>query len=443
MGEPKIKQNITDSSSCIDPKIIETFWNNFFLKIENIINEDPRFKDLSKEEKIKNLEKVKEVFFVVSSKNTLKKEILDLKIETQEDVNNVIERITNIYREDLERCENEKKYSEQKRIFKDFPRLVGTDLSHLDFSNLSKEQLLISWYDDDTKWPPSEKLPEGFNPEKLMEEGKNPGLGIKDLHKRGITGKGINVAIIDQKISSKHQEYKDNIVLNEIEKVNEGQSMHGLAAASILVGENCGVAPEACLDFYSTPCSNEYFPYSKSLNDIIERNKNSDEKNKIRIVSVSWGENPVPGLDEWKETIKTAENDGIIVLNTDNVSKFHGGGSYENKEDFDGYKPAIFCDLKTEEKLKDFSEEYVIVPSDYRTYASRKGDNKYEHTGDGGLSWMVPYLAGLMALGLQVNPKLNREQLENALIETAITNKIGVRIVNPKGFIEKLERVEK
>ena len=33
-----------------------------------------------------------------------------------------------------------------------------------------------------------------------MENGKNPGLGIRALHGQGITGEGVSVAIIDEAI---------------------------------------------------------------------------------------------------------------------------------------------------------------------------------------------------------------------------------------------------
>ncbi|MDF2907329.1 MAG: hypothetical protein K0R34_2650 [Herbinix sp.] len=41
----------------------------------------------------------------------------------------------------------------------------------------------------------------------IMENGTNPGLGIRELHKEGITGKGINVAIIDQNLLLHHPEF--------------------------------------------------------------------------------------------------------------------------------------------------------------------------------------------------------------------------------------------
>ena len=47
--------------------------------------------------------------------------------------------------------------------------------------------------------------------EQIMEAGKNPGLGVRSLHERGITGKGINVAIIDQNMVLDHPEFAENI----------------------------------------------------------------------------------------------------------------------------------------------------------------------------------------------------------------------------------------
>ena len=46
-------------------------------------------------------------------------------------------------------------------------------------------------FDTTTVWPASDKLPSGFDPQKLLREGRNPGLGLHDLHEKGIDGKGI------------------------------------------------------------------------------------------------------------------------------------------------------------------------------------------------------------------------------------------------------------
>lgn len=66
----------------------------------------------------------------------------------------------------------------------------------------------------------------------LMEQGKRPTLGVKSLHKEGITGKGINVAIIDQNLLLDHPEYSEKIVEYYDTGCNMPQgtgSMHGPA----------------------------------------------------------------------------------------------------------------------------------------------------------------------------------------------------------------------
>jgi hypothetical protein len=38
----------------------------------------------------------------------------------------------------------------------------------------------------------------------------NPGLGVRELHEEGITGKGVTVAIIDQNMILDHPEFQGN-----------------------------------------------------------------------------------------------------------------------------------------------------------------------------------------------------------------------------------------
>ena len=58
----------------------------------------------------------------------------------------------------------------------------GVDLSRLDLSG--KGELLKAMpFDSRTVWPEPNKMPERFNPSRVLEEGRNPGLGIRNLHK--------------------------------------------------------------------------------------------------------------------------------------------------------------------------------------------------------------------------------------------------------------------
>ena len=45
----------------------------------------------------------------------------------------------------------------------------------------------------------------------ILERAKNPGLGVRSIHRRGITGKGVRVAIIDQNLCLDHPEYNGKI----------------------------------------------------------------------------------------------------------------------------------------------------------------------------------------------------------------------------------------
>ena len=129
----------------------------------------------------------------------------------------------------------------------------SVDLSRLDLSQKG-ELLKVMPFDSRTIWPESDRLPPDFDPKAIMEWGKYPGLGVKKLHDRGITGKGIHVAIIDQPLLLDHIEYKDQLAgYTDIQTGDSGPSMHGAPVASILVGKTCGVAPEAILHYWAEP----------------------------------------------------------------------------------------------------------------------------------------------------------------------------------------------
>lgn len=80
----------------------------------------------------------------------------------------------------------------------------------------------------------------------LLEAGRDPGLGVRSLQARGITGQGVKIAIIDQSLLTDHPEISGAIAAyceTGIDSgLNEG-TLHGPAVASILAGQTVGVAP--------------------------------------------------------------------------------------------------------------------------------------------------------------------------------------------------------
>lgn len=335
---------------------------------------------------------------------------------------------------------------------KNFEDYRGLDLSKKDLKSVPLDILMTANFDSSTKWPNKEKLPANFDPDITLENGKNPGLCLRKLHEQGITGKEINVAIIDQKLDQNHGEYRDNMVNYEElgESANEEISMHGPAVASLLVGKNCGVAPEAKLHYKVAPCGdNCNWKYqSESLNKIIDFNNSVEDKDKIRVVSCSLGY-PNPdfkgNLNNWIEAIEKAKSSGIIFIDSNTFFdlNFVGGGSFEDKNNIDKYNKWLYLKENDESALS--AKNRIIVPSDYRTFASSwnktdaNGSDEYGFDGRGGVSWAIPYLAGLCSLMLQINNNLKMEEMVNIIYSTASVNKKGLKIINPKGIIESVK----
>ena len=79
--------------------------------------------------------------------------------------------------------------------------LRSCDLSSLNVNGRLKD-LLQADFDSKTIWPAS--LPSEFSVSRIMELGQNPGLGLRAVHRQGITGAGVGLAIIDQALLVDH-----------------------------------------------------------------------------------------------------------------------------------------------------------------------------------------------------------------------------------------------
>jgi hypothetical protein len=340
-------------------------------------------------------------------------------------------------------------FFEQPPKLKKFEDFRGMDLSNKDFRDVSLDVLKTIDFDNQTKWS-KDKLPSNFDPEVILENSKNPGLGIKELHSQGITGIGINVAIIDQKLDINHSEYSSTLAnYEEIGEVDNEISMHGPGVSSLFVGKNCGVAPESKLYYKATPSGKDcnWDKQAEALNKIVSDNDSLPDDDKIKIVSCSLGY-PNPdfkgNLNNWKNSINEARKNGIIFVDSNTLFEagFIGGGSFTNKDDFDTYEEWLF----TQENKKDkkWAEGKIIIPSDYRTIASswnkknKDGIDEYAYYGQGGVSWSIPYLAGLFTLMLQVNKDLTNEEMVKILKDTSVTNKNGLKIIDPQKAIERI-----
>lgn len=301
------------------------------------------------------------------------------------------------------------------------------DVSKVDFTKLSGNILdKLSFNSNKSKTVFPDKMPAWFDLKKINKIGKTPGLNVKELHKEGITGKGVTVAIIDQALSS-HREYKDNVVFyKNFTRQKEG-SMHGAAVSSIAIGKNIGVAPEANLIFIAGEFvvdkqgTFDAGLIAKALDYLLELNKTLPKENKITVVSISRGFSPMDkDIEKFEKAKKEALKQNVLVLTTNEVNTISRKGYLADTDDLKSYTipPYWFAD-------KDMSfierSEDIFIPTDYRITAAETGENDYAYYNTGGLSWAVPYLAGVAALAKQVKPNLKAEEFIPLARKTADT----------------------
>lgn len=311
----------------------------------------------------------------------------------------------------------------------------------------SPDEIHTYGYDDHTVFKGSEELAL-----EILEAGKNPGLGIKSLHQQGITGKGVNVAIIDQNMLTTHPEFEGRIVAyfdSGCEEPEDEGSYHGASVTSILAGKTIGVAPEVNVYYAAAPSwkmDASYF--AKCLEWITVQNRRLPEDKKIRVVSVSAAptsaNNWYTNGHLWEEAVLAAEKEGIMVIDCRSEAEtgfvFSSYFDFEDREDVTKSKPGYpgkYIIDPTHEGLK----KYLLAPASYRTLAQERksGEIRYRYEGVGGQSWAVPYVAGVLALGWQVNPDLDGKTMKELLYTTSWVNDQGMHFLDPITFIEAVK----
>lgn len=294
-------------------------------------------------------------------------------------------------------------------------------------------------FDSRTKWPEPNRMPKGFDPVRLLDEGKNPGLGIRGLHKQGIDGRGVGIAILDQRLLKNHVEYADRILQYEEVGVDDDAppQMHGPPIVSIAVGKDCRVAPKAFVFYYAMEAT--FMPdnaiYCDIIDKIIEHNENASTSERIRVVNISAGiSSEKPNFTRWQETQRKAHQLGILVVTT--TSPYLDYGRLNHIPGGDPDDPNNYYNYGTG-KSRSF-----MIPVGNKTIASHFGPQVYTYcAGRCGGSWAAPYMVGLAALAFQVNPEIKPQTIAEQLAETATHTKAGP-IVNPRGFIESVKGLE-
>ncbi|HSK87698.1 MAG TPA: S8 family serine peptidase [Anaerolineales bacterium] len=311
------------------------------------------------------------------------------------------------------------------------------------YGDLGESVIQTLWFNESTNWPRKDK--DVAN--NIMTLGMNPGLGIRALHEQGITGKGINVAIIDQNMLLDHPEFHGKIVkyydVGTKTASHEG-SMHGPAVTSLLIGEKIGTAPEANVYYAAAPSwTGDAQYYADALNWIIEENEKLPEGQKIRVVSVSAapsgeGSPFTKNNYAWDTAYQRAMEAGIRVLDATREHRITA---------------PCYCDLHDPDNVAQCTpgwpagKEYQLgksqihIPAARRTTAEEyeQGNFSYQYDGQGGVSWTMPYLAGVLAMGWQIDPDLTSADLLDMVFASAYVTEGNVKIINPPAFIDKVK----
>ena len=212
--------------------------------------------------------------------------------------------------------------------------------------------------------------------------GVNPGEEVRRLHARGVTGKHVGIAIIDQLLLTGHREYANRLRwYDEIDAAPEDTARwHGTAVASIAAGQTVGVAPEADLYFvglgmiWSREPWGDWFvaarrsvhtgmPLALSIRRILEMNRRLEADRKIRVISISIGGGA-------EEAIAEARNAGLFVA----------------------------------------TAALGLEPYGPVTIASPAGPDAYTTHGQPAGSWAIAHAAGRYALACQEDPAMTPER---------------------------------
>jgi serine protease AprX len=293
------------------------------------------------------------------------------------------------------------------------------------------------WFNENTEWSAKDRV----LAEQVMAEGKNPGLGVNILHHDGITGAGVNVAIIDKQMLTDHPEYAGKII-NYVDfgTGSTSGSMHGSAVTSILVGNTIGTAPGAKVYYAAVPTwklDAQY--YADALNWITVVSESLPRLQKIRVVSVQAAPYELANSSLWAQACSLADANGILVLTSGPQQGIIKACYYDfNNPEEVAYCTPGFPTIPTYQ-CTGTNATKIRAPSSFRTQAEEytSGVYYYQYQGEGGVSWSIPYVAGVLAMGWQLKPELTKKQMVKILMSSAYDMN-GCHIIDPVNFIRQL-----
>ena len=317
------------------------------------------------------------------------------------------------------------------------------DFSDYDFSNCSLETMTKLCFSSSTKWPTADKLPKGFNPQEILKQATTTNEDVKNLHKKGINGEGITVAVLDSGFQGQNHIEFENAELIKCTLDNEETleyHFHMEDVLSKLCGKNLGIAPKVKVLYYE--CSTDYEDsesINKALKDILRRINQGEN---IRIVNrsgpFSRGDEPLKYEKENLELVEVLRSKNCEVIYSDLFGEkfFCCGTSFLNKEnDINQYEPASFLNAKYKEKTK----SCINILCSGRTIPEFCTTDGYKYEVVDCFSWTIPQGSGYYALCLQINPNLTFKQFTDVCQRSCDISSSGLNVLNAQRLIENVK----
>lgn len=332
------------------------------------------------------------------------------------------------------------------------------DASSLDLSGQGAALSRGAVFDTKARWPAA--LPTEFRPGELLEQGKDPGLGIRALQAQGLTGRGVHVAILDDApLWRGHPEY-EGMTINYAE-VGAVPQAGGLTVLSVMSGASVGVAPGAKVSYYTTQFGadngqlNDFTYMAAAINRILDDNRQLPDADRVRVICAPIGASPdEAGYDELRAVYRRAAKEGVLLVTSDMVTLYNyqvmglGREPYADPDKVESYTPGSWWANAWFENGGKFwlRGNIIFVPMEARTLAAQTGPD-YAYYPRIGLGAALPWAAGLYALAVQANPQITPEAFLQIAYETGDYTTVKRNgheyrlgpIINPARAIERVK----
>lgn len=348
---------------------------------------------------------------------------------------------------------------------KDVPKLDYHDLSELDlreykdlFDYAPTESMPLTGirgWTTNVIWPSPDKMPDGFNPMEIMERAKRPNTNA------GATGRGINVAIIDNMLDTTNPEFADRI--KHFEGPVDGSEVRTNWHASMVVGHvagrHTGMAPDANIYFFTkrTYPDRKKFDQEicKVLQNVIKFNNAQTPENKIHILSCSWGARKKysPQVYELFDQLE-ASGVKILLCSSDDMEIDYtiSGRDFMpcNNPNMTDVQPNVQAEGEHLTYMfantKYTPDKIVGIPTNMRT--TPMGADGWQYNTTGGESSAAPYIAGVYAAALSGNQLFMtrhdwQSELNDILKSTATQTPDGNYMINPSGIRGRVSEIVK